>query len=171
MFKLVCLLLTLSFSLNGRSQNEEGTNDTINTVSIRVNLKTRTPAQTSFQSADREKKKISQKKHLGHTKVQTTPSRQADTPAHSNSNDTSKFHLIARYLDTSISIREKNESGALSFNSIKLSKDTFILLSLLLITTGTIIIVFFRSGLPLIIAILLLVAGYYTLIYSLLFMN
>ncbi|MEJ6980568.1 hypothetical protein WG906_08920 [Pedobacter sp. P351] len=60
------------------------------------------------------------------------------------------------------------KEGITQIRSPQKNKHMFI--SLLLIVTGTIVALFYRSGIFLIVAILLMITGYYLFIYSLLFM-
>lgn len=161
------MLLPLFFSLWISDVIGQAHTDTVNKVSIKITVKEKPETLINIPKTPKKLTKKSTSQVLKTNKsVPPTLNKPKTVARDSNLEIYSRKHLP----DSSIKvIHSKNKTGT-TINRLKAKKNIQFLISFLLIVTGTLLAVFYRAGIPLIIAILLLVAGYYILIYTLVFM-
>lgn len=165
MLKKASTLLPVFFSLWIGDVIGQSQADTINKISVKVIVKEK--PETLINTSNLPKKP-SEGNTPHHTNHQHLPKALNKTDTIDSNFETS---LKKQTKDSLIKIISQKKSPSLTnAKQQNARKNTHFLFSLLLIVTGTLLAVFYRSGIPLIMAILLLVAGYYILIYTLVFM-
>ena len=166
MLKKASTLLPLFFSLWISNVIGQAHTDTVNKVSIKITVKEKTETLINIPKTPKKLSKKSIPKDLKNNKSVPTTLNKTKTVARD-----SNLEAYSRNLpDSSIKIIHPKDKTGTTINRLKAKKNIQFLISFLLIVTGTLLAVFYRAGIPLVIAILLLVAGYYILIYTLVFM-
>lgn len=178
MLKLACIFLLVDAYQCSASNTFEYHMDTINIVPIKVIGREKTQNHNNSSSfkdknvADTDSNIL---RNVPSNKPSATKNR---SPIRQDKNQYLKSVFKAPILieltkksssqnNRAISQKEGDQQQKQSRNS---DKDINLLISLLLIITGTIGVLFYRSGVLLILAILFIIAGYYLFIYSWLFM-
>lgn len=175
MLKQAVIVLLLFIGSHATASNcMRDTTDTIRVVTIKVTL---TPKDSSTKLANR--KNVPEKpSNINNIKRRSTKRTKPTLPVQripeekirpKSGPDNKASNISEDSTGNFVSETESNRAQA-EFKTDR-RKDFYFFTGLVLLIAGIIITLFFRSGLSLVAGIILIVSGYYTLLYSMLFMS
>ena len=176
MLKQTCLYLFVFISQQHHAANDiQSQSDTLNKVSIKVILRPKsldTSQSLNFDDLRNSDSIIRQTDRKGPYRSlnkKHTPTKPKDI---SNSLLVNNFQSQSPVIDDTLKSdahKFKKEQTLQRETETKHQKNIFLLISLVLIMTGIVIAIFFRSGFPFTVAVLFVIIGYYILTYVLLY--